>query len=157
MNEWYGTLGLEKPQLWSWNMYQKHWLSGWYIKFSLCLCWKLFFFWYRVGQIQITESTFCNSSSINCCKPSEIQNAFFSWLVEKVAVYKRKRASRFILFITKGNHNAHLQAKRKRSYLRKRTERKYAKVEIFFGGNMPNFYFISISWIYITLQLEKNK
>lgn len=77
MNEWYGTLGLEKPQLWSWNMYQKHWLSGWYIKFSLCLCWKLFFFWYRVGQIQITESTFCNSSSINCCKPSEIQNAFF--------------------------------------------------------------------------------
>ena len=30
-----------------------------------------------MGQIQITDSTFYNSSSINCCKPSGIQNTLF--------------------------------------------------------------------------------
>lgn len=30
-----------------------------------------------MGPIQITDSSFCNSPSINCCKPSEIQNTFF--------------------------------------------------------------------------------
>lgn len=35
------------------------------------------FFSYRVGQIRITDSTFYNSSSINCCNPSKIRNILF--------------------------------------------------------------------------------
>lgn len=54
----------------------------------------------------------------------------FSWLVEEVAVYKRKWASRFILFITKGNHNANLKVEQKYQILEKELKRKYAKLEI---------------------------
>lgn len=122
-------------------MYQKHWLSEWYVKF-LSGCGGSYFFWYRVGQIQITDSTFCNSSSINCCKPSKIQDTLF------LGLWRRWQS-------IKGNEPADLSSlsqreitmhvskwNRKRSHIRKRTERKYTKVEIFFGIHLISILFL---------------
>jgi hypothetical protein len=47
--------------------------------------------------------------------------------------------------------------KRKRSYIRKITGRKYTKMEIIFHWNAHNFHFISLQQIYIILQLGKTK
>lgn len=53
-------------------------LALWVIRKSfLSVCGGSYFFSYRVGQIQITDSTFYKSSSINCCNPSKIQNTLF--------------------------------------------------------------------------------
>lgn len=47
---------------------------------SLAVLGVIFFFWYRVSQIHVMDSTFYNSSRINCFKPSKIQDTLFlSW------------------------------------------------------------------------------
>lgn len=122
-------------------MYQKRWLSEWYVKF-LSGCGGSYFFWYRVGQIQITDSTFYNSSSINCCKPSEIQNTLFLGLWRRWQSIKGNEPADLSSLSQREITMHILKWKRKRSYIRKRTERKSTKMENFLGIHIISMLFL---------------
>lgn len=73
-----------------------------------------------MGQIQITDSTFYNSSSINCCKPSGIQNTLFlGWWRKWQSIKGNEPAD--LSSLSQSEITMHSSKwKRKRSYIRKK-------------------------------------
>ena len=110
-----------------------------------------------MGQIQITDSTFYNSSSINCCKPSGIQNTLFlGWWRKWQSIKGNEPAD--LSSLSQSEITMHSSKwKRKRSYIRKKNWREIHSDGKFLCWEYAYFlfYFFKINTYYSAIWKKK--
>lgn len=131
-------------------MYQEHGLSGWYF---LSACGVRYFF--LLQSRPNSDSKFYNSSGVNCCKPSEIQNThFLGWWTRWQSIKGNEPAAH--PFYHKRKSQCISQSGREKDHLSEKGLKIHCAGN--FLWNMYNFYFIYFKWIYISpIRKEINK